>query len=169
MDNKQNTPKNQNRPGQNSDPKKIVPANRGPFTWLLIALIAVTFMMLWNKNAGTEEIDLYPTFWEHVENGHIKHVKLSQTRITGKFNAKGIEARDKRSGDVAGVSRTGERDHDYGGENQGESVGAKREGTAPRPVGCLLRLIPAPLSRCRSALRLRSRFAHRKTLDLGPT
>ena len=64
--------------------------NRGPFTWLLIALIVMTLFMSLSQMRRTDEL----TFSEYdgfLEKGYIKKVSLNESsrEITGEFNDRG--------------------------------------------------------------------------------
>ena len=73
--------------------KAAVPVKRGPFSWLIIAAVVLTGMMLLNQLQSIHEIR-WDQFVYHVENGHVASVVVKDTEITGKFNAEGIKNRD---------------------------------------------------------------------------
>ena len=86
----------QNKPGQ----KPLLPRyKRGPFSYLIIAIVIFTVMMILPQLQRVEEIRL-DEFIEHVKNDHIDSVTMKDVEIIGKFNEAGIKSR----GDKAKVS-----------------------------------------------------------------
>ncbi|MFC1737794.1 ATP-dependent zinc metalloprotease FtsH [Planctomycetota bacterium] len=70
---------------QKKDGKPQLPSyRRGPFSWLLIAIIIFTVMVLVQQWQGAYEIGL-SEFFEHVKAGHVEEVTIKQTELLGKF------------------------------------------------------------------------------------
>jgi ATP-dependent Zn protease len=57
---------------------------RSPFTWLIIAAVIFTAMMMLQRGlgGGTMSVD---AFEEHLTNGDVESVKLSRAKVTGEF------------------------------------------------------------------------------------
>ena len=86
------------RDAQNrKDKKPHVPTyKRGPFSWLLIAAVIFTAMMIVQRWQGVGEIS-WTEFVEHVRNSHIDSVTVKDTEITGKFNELGRSQQDGKA------------------------------------------------------------------------
>ena len=71
----------QNRPGK----KPPLPRyKRGPFNYLLIAIVILTVMMILPQLQRVEEIR-WDQFVEHIKNKHIDSVIVKDTEVTGQF------------------------------------------------------------------------------------
>jgi len=93
------------QPGsQNKDGgKKPLPAyKRGPFSWLIIAIIIFSAMMMLQQWQKIDTISLNE-FENHLKNDEIESIKIGETEITGKFNHKGISNRDEGAPDSYSV------------------------------------------------------------------
>jgi cell division protease FtsH len=69
---------------------------RGPFSWLIIAVMVFTAMMMFQQWRRAENID-WDDFEKYLQNNEIESVEIGENEITGKFNQKGIAARDKKA------------------------------------------------------------------------
>jgi len=78
------------------DKKPLPTYNRGPFNWLIIAVVVVTAMMLLQQWGRLDEIR-WDEFVEHVQNKHIESVTIKDTQITGKFNEEGLASRGDKA------------------------------------------------------------------------
>jgi cell division protease FtsH len=67
-----------------------------PFSWLIIAVIIFTAMMMLKQLRNYENIN-YDDFEEYLENSEIESVEIGETEITGKFNQKGIANRPEKA------------------------------------------------------------------------
>ena len=87
MDNapKQEPPKVPGGPGNNV----LTKFNRGPFSWLLIAMIIVTMVTMFGKMQSREKLD-YSKFMEYFERGYIKSVEIGRVKTIGEFNENGM-------------------------------------------------------------------------------
>ncbi|MHC4482355.1 MAG: ATP-dependent zinc metalloprotease FtsH [Planctomycetota bacterium] len=65
---------------------------RGPFSWLLIAIVIFTTMMLLQQWHSVDKIK-WSEFVQHVENKHILNVTVKGTEVRGKFNEQGLASR----------------------------------------------------------------------------
>jgi len=74
-------------------PSGLAKYHRGPFNWLLLAMVIMTLFMTINRWHPVEKIDYFPDFVNHVKQGHITSVKIKSDRITGTFNDAGKAAR----------------------------------------------------------------------------
>ena len=89
------------RPGteQKGGKKPPLPSyRRGPFSWLIIAVIVFTAMMMLQQWRRSDKIR-WDEFVGHVDNKHIGTAELGETQINGKFNQAGIEARPEDAPD----------------------------------------------------------------------
>ncbi len=70
----------------------LVTYRRGPFSWLIIAIIVFTVMMMLQKGLTTNTL-LWDEFADHLEKGDIAEMSIGDTEITGKFheNVKGAQ------------------------------------------------------------------------------
>ena len=99
MSNNRNRKRPQPRPGQQKRPGKKPPLptyKRGPFTYLVIGLVLLTVWMTLQQWHKLDEIR-WDEFINHVETGDIESIEIGETEITGKFNQKGIDSRDKKA------------------------------------------------------------------------
>ena len=77
--------------------KPPMPAyNRGPLSWLLLALVLITMMMAVQRWHNVEEITV-SDFLKYVDNGDVASVEIGDGELTGKFNEKGIKERKART------------------------------------------------------------------------
>ena len=79
----------QNKPGQKSPLPRY---KRGPFSYLIIAIVIFTAIMMLNQLQGTDEIR-WDEFVYHVQNKHIDSVTIKDMAIIGKFNDAGLASR----------------------------------------------------------------------------
>ena len=89
------------RPGteQKGGKKPPLPSyKRGPFSWLIIAVIVFTAMMMLQQWRRSDKIR-WDEFVGHVENKHIRSAELGETQISGKFNQDGIAAKPEDTPD----------------------------------------------------------------------
>jgi cell division protease FtsH len=83
------------RPGPDGRGGKKPPLpsyKRGPFSYIIIALVIFTAMMLLQTFRKDNEIR-WDQFVSHVESKHIRSAELGETEIIGKFNQDGIASR----------------------------------------------------------------------------
>ena len=95
---KNKKPSRNNPKKQQQSPKKP-PApdyKRGPFSWLIIAIVVFTVMLLVQQFQQAETIE-YDDFLKHVKEGHVDSVEVGETEIKGKFNQAGLQSRPKDS------------------------------------------------------------------------
>jgi cell division protease FtsH len=88
-DNQDNNPDIQQRQGQQERPgKKPIPPRykRGPFFYLIIAIVIFTAMMMLQQYQGGAKIS-WSEFIEDANDGKIESVEIGDTEITGKFKA----------------------------------------------------------------------------------
>ena len=92
MTNKQMSQKR--KPGAPTPGSPLPRYNRGPFTWLLIALVIMTLFMSLSQMHRTAELS-FSEYESSVEKGYIKKVTMNESsrEITGEFNERGIEQR----------------------------------------------------------------------------
>ena len=98
MSNNQNRKPTQPRSGPQGRPGKKPPLpryKRGPFGYLVIGAVLLTAWMMLQQWHKIDEIR-WDEFTNHIENKHIESVDIGETEITGKFNQKGIDSRDKK-------------------------------------------------------------------------
>jgi len=65
---------------------------RGPLGWLVVAMVVFTLMMVLQQFRSTDKITL-DEFEAYLEKGQIEKVVIRDTKIVGKFNARGVAAR----------------------------------------------------------------------------
>jgi len=91
-ENKRVTPP-RSRPRDKGGKKPPLPGYKhSPFTWLIIAIVIFTTMMLLQQWQSVEDIR-WDEFVEHVQNGHVESVTVKDTEIIGKFNERGVASR----------------------------------------------------------------------------
>ena len=74
-------------PGKGPLPKY----SRGPLSWLVIALIVMSLLMMVGKMQRVDKITNFtPDFLEYVEKGYIKSVSLKSNSIVGEYSAKWV-------------------------------------------------------------------------------
>jgi len=69
---------------------------RGPFSWLIIAVMVFTAMMMFQQWRRAENIDYYD-LEKYIQNNEVESLEIGETEITGKFNQKGITARGEKA------------------------------------------------------------------------
>jgi cell division protease FtsH len=80
-------------PDERGGKKPPLPSyKRGPFSYIIIALVIFTAMMLLQTFRKDNEIR-WDQFVSHVENKHIRSAELGETEIIGRFNQDGIASR----------------------------------------------------------------------------
>ncbi len=73
--------------------KAPLPSYRtGPFSWLIIAIVIFTAMLLLQQWQSVEEVR-WDEFINHIQNKHVERVTVKDTEIIGKFNEIGIASR----------------------------------------------------------------------------
>jgi len=65
---------------------------RGPFSYLIIAIVIFTMIMMLNQWQRVDEIR-WDEFVEHVKNKHVDSVTIKDMEIIGKFNDAGLASR----------------------------------------------------------------------------
>jgi cell division protease FtsH len=75
------------RPGppSGSGKKPLPKYNRGPLSWLVLGLVALSVLMIIGRMQGRKQIDYSPDFEDYIEKGNIESIELGQTKIIGKF------------------------------------------------------------------------------------
>jgi len=109
------------QPGQKGKPEKKPPFlayKRGPYNWLIIAIVIFSAMMMLQHWQRIDTIT-WDDFKNCLDNNQIKSVEIGETEITGRFNQKGIEARGEKSS----VSFTVDYKSDWIGEQFLEDLG----------------------------------------------
>lgn len=81
---RQNQQRQNQNAGQNPQKKKPQPTKRGPFGWLMIAILVFTGMMMYQQWQQSNKIK-WNEFVDHANNGDIKEVTIKDTEITGKY------------------------------------------------------------------------------------
>ncbi|MHC4655321.1 MAG: ATP-dependent zinc metalloprotease FtsH [Planctomycetota bacterium] len=87
------------RPGPDPRGEKKPPLpsyRRGPLSWLIIAVVVFTALMMLKQWRSIENIN-YDDFERYIRNNEIESVEIGETEITGKFNQKGIDARAEKA------------------------------------------------------------------------
>lgn len=74
--------------------------NKSPFSWLIIALIALSVILMVNRVQNVDRIKLIPDFYSYIEKGYISSVELHTNKITGKFSSEGLAARGDSSNEA---------------------------------------------------------------------
>jgi len=94
-------PKNPKNPKQSFRPKgggggkKVPPKyNRGPFSWLLFGLIALSVLMMMGRMQWPNKISFTPEFLDYIDQGYVETVEFNPAKrvITGKFTEQGRAA-----------------------------------------------------------------------------
>ncbi|MHC4456156.1 MAG: ATP-dependent zinc metalloprotease FtsH [Planctomycetota bacterium] len=96
--NRKNKP-SQQRPSPPDKGGKRAPVpsyRRGPFSWLIIAIVIFTVMMLMQQWQSVDRIS-WDDFQRHLENDQIESLEIGETEITGKFNEQGIASRGEKA------------------------------------------------------------------------
>ena len=83
----------QNRPGSKPPPPRY---KRGPFSYLIIAIVILTVMMMLQQWQRSEKIRL-DEFVEHLDKGHIDSVVVKDTEVTGQFTEDYITGQEGES------------------------------------------------------------------------
>ena len=108
--------------------KAPLPSYRtGPFSWLIIAIVIFTAMMMLQQWQSVEEVRL-DEFINHIQSKHVESVTVKDTEIIGKFNESGIASRGGK-GKVAFVVY-------YKPEVDGECVLERGSGLEPGELVC---------------------------------
>ncbi|MHC4640903.1 MAG: ATP-dependent zinc metalloprotease FtsH [Planctomycetota bacterium] len=105
MSNNTNKKQNYLRPGPDGKGGKKPPLpsyKRGPFSWLIIAVIVFTAMLLLQQWKRFDKID-WNDFETYLENHEIESVEIGETEITGKFNQTGIANRPEKASESFAV------------------------------------------------------------------
>jgi len=116
MSNGQNKKPNSPRSGPQGRGGKKPPLpsyRRGPFSYIIIAVVIFTAMMMLQQLRRVDKIR-WDEFITHVENKHIRSAELGETEIRGKFNQEGIANRAEGASDSFSVS--------YNREAMGERI-----------------------------------------------
>jgi cell division protease FtsH len=69
---------------------------RGPFSYIIIAVVIFTAMMMLQQLRGVEKLG-WDEFERYLENNEIESVEIGETEIAGKFNQKGIAGRGEKA------------------------------------------------------------------------
>ena len=95
-DNQNKKPPQLHRARRSKEGKKppLASYKRGPFSWLIIAIMVFTAMMVLQQWQSIDKIR-WDEFVHHIDSNHIDSVKISETEITGRFNQEGIAERGK--------------------------------------------------------------------------
>ncbi len=75
--------------------KKPLPKyGRGPLSWLVIGLVALSALMIIGRLQGIEKIDYYsPDFEDYLDKGYIASIELRQNKMVGTFTREFITQR----------------------------------------------------------------------------
>ncbi len=96
-------------PGRRTPPNKpgkkppLPTYKRGPFSWLIIAVIVFTGVLMLKDLQGVQEIS-YTEFAGHVEADHIESIRLKDTEISGKFRGDYVKSQESDAKDGFVVS-----------------------------------------------------------------
>ncbi len=99
MSNAKNKKPARPRPGPQGRGGKKPPLpsyRRGPLSYIIIAVVIFTAMMMLQQWRRVENID-WDDFERYLESNEIESVEIGETEITGKFNQKGIAARAEKA------------------------------------------------------------------------
>ncbi len=93
------------RPPQNKQGKKppLPTYRRGPFSWLIIAVIVFTGVLMLKDLQGVKEIT-WDQFEEHVKNDRLESVLVKDTEITGKFRPTYVDSEEDQTKDAFSVT-----------------------------------------------------------------
>jgi len=84
-------------PGPKGGKKPPLPSyRRGPLSWLIIAIVVFTAMMMLHQLRSIENIN-WDDFERYLQNNEIESVEIGEILITGKFNQKGRDARAEKA------------------------------------------------------------------------
>jgi len=84
----------QNEPGK----KPPIPSyRRGPFSYIIIAIIIFTAMMMMKGLQNNVDKITCDEFFKYLSDGHIERVKVKDTEITGEFNEAGKKTRPENA------------------------------------------------------------------------
>ncbi len=87
-------------------PKKPLPKyGHGPFSWLVIGLVALSVLLIIGRIQGTKRLNYFPDFENFIENGYVGSIELGQNRIIGEFKEEYLEK-------VGRTNKTFEIDYD---------------------------------------------------------
>ncbi|MBN2457403.1 MAG: ATP-dependent zinc metalloprotease FtsH [Sedimentisphaerales bacterium] len=90
--NKKPNRKGSNVQGKQAQKQPLPTYKKGPFTWLIVAILIFTTMMMLRQVQGVEKIEWYE-FVELVGNKHVDSVTIKDTEIVGNFNEQGLASR----------------------------------------------------------------------------
>jgi hypothetical protein len=74
--------------------KPLAKYNHRPFSWLILGLVAMAFLLTMYSTPRKEEISYAPDFVNYIDAGHIESVYIHKEKIVGKFNEAGMAARE---------------------------------------------------------------------------
>jgi len=78
--------------------KKPLPKyGRGPFSWLVIGLVALCALMIIGRVQGTKQVNFSLEFENHIDNGHIESVELRQNKMKAEFKKEYIDQQGGRA------------------------------------------------------------------------
>jgi len=86
-------------PGRRTSPNKpgkkppLPPYKRGPFSWLIIAVIVFTGVLMLKDLQSVEEVP-WNVFVDHVTNDRIESIRLKDTEISGKFREDYVKSQE---------------------------------------------------------------------------
>ncbi len=99
MSNSQNKKPTRSGPGRKGRGGKKPPLpsyKHGPFSWLIVAIVIFTAMMLLQQWQRTDNIN-WDDFVRYLESNQIESVEIGETEITGRFSREGISRRDEKT------------------------------------------------------------------------
>ncbi len=87
-------PKQNFRPKGGGGKKVSSKYNRGPFSWLLFGLIALSVLMMMGRMQWPNKISFTPEFLDYIEQGYVKSVEFNPAKrvISGRFTEQGKNA-----------------------------------------------------------------------------
>ncbi len=94
---KQKRPFRQRHRTPSGPQKKPLPKyGRGPLSWLVIGLVALSALMIVGRLQGVEKIDYSPDFEDYLDKGYIESIELRQNKMVGRFTKEFIAQRGGR-------------------------------------------------------------------------
>jgi cell division protease FtsH len=84
------------RPGRPGKKAPLPSYKRSPLSWLIIAVVIFTVMMMLQQWQKVDNIDYYD-FKKHLEDNLVESVEISDTEIAGRFNQAGRDQRGKKA------------------------------------------------------------------------
>jgi cell division protease FtsH len=136
MDDNQNKKPTMQRPGPQNKPGKKPPLpnyRRGPFTYLIIAIIVFTVMMMLQQWQRVDKIR-YDEFVDDLKKGYIENVVVKDTEVTGQFTDSYVKSHQGKKNFVVNYNPT------VYGEQLGrllEESGVKQE-SAPQHIWLIM-------------------------------